>query len=125
MSKKLAATIVGGAKTESAQEPVRCDCLARRRWTTLNSQYLESLSSPNPKASTTLVVGAVEIHIPLAGMVDESAERERLTRELAEVESHIARLEKLLSSDFANKAPAPWSQRSARSLLLSRRPPRS
>jgi valyl-tRNA synthetase len=40
-------------------------------------------------------------------MVDESAERERLTRELAEAESHIARLEKLLSSDFSNKAPAP------------------
>jgi valyl-tRNA synthetase len=40
-------------------------------------------------------------------MLDETADRERLSRELAEAESQVARLEKLLSSDFANKAPAP------------------
>jgi valyl-tRNA synthetase len=64
-----------------------------------------------PAASAILVVGAVEIYLPLAGMVDESAERERLSRELAETESHIARLEKLLASDFASKAPAPVVQK--------------
>ena len=67
---------------------------------------VESLAS-KLDGVTSLVVGSVEIHIPLAGMLDETADRERLTRELAEAESHIARLEKLLSSDFANKAPAP------------------
>jgi valyl-tRNA synthetase len=105
MSKKLAATIVGGAKTEllKSQSEVIAS-LAALDHSLLS--ILDSLQS-KPEGATTLVVGSVEIHIPLAGMVDESADRERLTRELAEAESHVARLEKLLSSDFANKAPAP------------------
>ena len=53
----------------------------------------------------TLVITPVEITIPLAGLVDVEAEKERLTRELAEAESQIARLEKLLNSPFAQKAP--------------------
>ncbi|MBG0771013.1 MAG: class I tRNA ligase family protein, partial [Anaerolineaceae bacterium] len=54
----------------------------------------------------TLVITPVEISIPLAGLVDVEAERERLARELAEAESQIARLEQLLGSPFAQKAPA-------------------
>jgi valyl-tRNA synthetase len=105
MSKKLSATIVGGAKTELLQSQTEVIAsLAALDYSQLS--ILDSLPA-KPEGATTLVVGAVEIHIPLAGMVDESAERERLTKELSETESHIARLEKLLSSDFANKAPAP------------------
>ena len=104
MSKKLAATLVGGAKTELLKSQAEVIAsLAGIDYSLLS--ILDSLPT-KPEGATSLVVGAVEIHIPLAGMVDESAERERLTRELAETESHIARLEKLLSSDFANKAPA-------------------
>jgi len=104
MSKKLAATIIGGAKTEllKSQSEVIAS-LAGLDYSLLS--VLPSLAS-KPDGAATLVVGSVEIHIPLAGMVDESAERERLAKELAEAESQIARLEKLLSSDFANKAPA-------------------
>jgi len=54
-----------------------------------------------------LVVGTVEIYLPLAGMVDVDAERIRFEKELAVTESQIERLEKLLGGDFANKAPAP------------------
>jgi valyl-tRNA synthetase len=104
MSKKLAATIVGGAKTELLKS--QAEVIASLAG--LDFSLLSILSSlqAKPEDAVTLVVGAVEIHIPLAGMVDESAERERLTREMAEAESQIARLEKLLASDFANKAPA-------------------
>jgi len=59
-----------------------------------------------PEGTIALVAGAVEIHLPLADFVDPAEERARLTKDLAEAEMHIARLEKLLSSDFANKAPA-------------------
>jgi valyl-tRNA synthetase len=52
------------------------------------------------------VTGSVEIYIPLAGMVDLANDKPRLEKELKEAQSHIERLEKLLSSDFANKAPA-------------------
>jgi valyl-tRNA synthetase len=60
-----------------------------------------------PEESAVLVVGPVEIYLPLSGMVDLNAERARLSKELAEAQSQINRLEKLLSSDFAGKAPAP------------------
>ena len=53
-----------------------------------------------------MVVGAVEIYIPLAGMIDRANEKSRLEKELKDAEAQIERLEKLLSSDFANKAPA-------------------
>ena len=53
----------------------------------------------------TLVIPPIEISLPLAGLVDMEAERERLEKELAEAEVQIARLEKLLASPFAQKAP--------------------
>ena len=58
------------------------------------------------KNSITLVVGAIGIYIPMAGMVDLANEKSRLEKELKDTELQIERLEKLLSSDFANKAPA-------------------
>jgi valyl-tRNA synthetase len=58
-----------------------------------------------PQESAALVVGSVEIFLPLAGMVDITQERTRMERELAEAERQITRLEKLLNSPFADKAP--------------------
>ena len=43
---------------------------------------------------------------PVAELVDAEEERTRLEKDLAETQSHIQRLEKLLASDFAGKAPA-------------------
>lgn len=73
-----------------------------------NSQLsiLSSLKS-KPEGALALVTGSVEIFIPLAGMVDLADEKARLEKELAGAQSHIDRLEKLLGSDFASKAPAP------------------
>ncbi|HEY5729435.1 MAG TPA: valine--tRNA ligase [Anaerolineales bacterium] len=103
-SKKIAASISAGAKLDllTSQSSVFA-WLAGLDFSQLS--ILESLSD-KPKDSATLVVGSVEIHIPLAGMVDLAEEKARLEKELKEAESHIERLEKLLSSDFANKAPA-------------------
>ena len=58
-----------------------------------------------PADHIALVAGTVEIYLPLAGLVDMAEESARLKKELAEVESQIQRLEKLLSSPFAGKAP--------------------
>jgi valyl-tRNA synthetase len=71
---------------------------------------LESLDS-KPEGHVALVAGSVEIFLPLAALVDPEEERARLSKELAEAESHIERLEKLLGSDFANKAPAQLVQK--------------
>jgi valyl-tRNA synthetase len=58
-----------------------------------------------PEGHIVLVVGPVEIYLPLAGMVDPSVERARLEKDLADAQSQIKRLEVLLASPFAEKAP--------------------
>ncbi len=108
-SKKIAASISAGTKTALLRE--QAGVLASLAG--LNEAELtiaESLPD-KPKDSVALVVGMAEIYIPLAGMVDLAEEKSRLEKELKETESHIERLEKLLSSDFANKAPAPVVQK--------------
>lgn len=108
-SRKIAASISAGARAGLLREQAK----AVASLSGLNEAELtiaESLTD-KPQDSVTLVVGAVEIHIPMAGMVDLAEEKSRLEKELKETESHIERLEKLLSSDFANKAPAPVVQK--------------
>jgi len=59
-----------------------------------------------PTQALALVVGGVEIYLPLAGMVDLEKERQRLTAEIEEVTKGIAVSEKLLANeDFLAKAP--------------------
>jgi valyl-tRNA synthetase len=66
---------------------------------------VNSLDSVSDNDVVLVTDAAVEIKIPLEGMVDKEQERARLEKELAEAESQIARLEKLLAGDFAKKAP--------------------
>jgi len=70
----------------------------------------ESLPA-KPEGHVALVAGGAEIFLPLAGLVDSGEERLRLSKELAEVDGQITRLEKLLSGSFAEKAPAPVVQK--------------
>jgi len=58
-----------------------------------------------PEDSIVGVTGSVEVYMPLAGLVDLVEERSRLEKELSQTISQIERLEALLGSDFANKAP--------------------
>ncbi|HEY9075835.1 MAG TPA: valine--tRNA ligase [Anaerolineaceae bacterium] len=67
---------------------------------------LEEMLTEKPEGSVGLVVAGVEIYLPLADLVDEDAEKARLQKELDEVLGQITRLEGLLSSPFAQKAPA-------------------
>ncbi len=73
----------------------------------IDPEELKIVQMPLPPSDEriTLVVTPVEITLPLAGLVDIEAERDRLDKELGEAESQIARLEKLLASPFAEKAP--------------------
>lgn len=59
-----------------------------------------------PPDSIVTVAGAVEVYLPLAGLADPQEDRSRLEKELSQALSQIERLETLLGSDFANKAPA-------------------
>lgn len=58
-----------------------------------------------PEDSIVGVTGPIEVYLPLAGLVDLAEERARLEKELAQIVSQIERLESLLGSDFASKAP--------------------
>ena len=103
-SKKIAASISAGQKYELLKEQsVVIVSLAGLNETELTIK--ESLEG-KPDDAAAVIVGAIEIYLPLAGMVDLAEEKTRLEKELKEAESHIERLEKLLGSDFANKAPA-------------------
>ena len=56
--------------------------------------------------AVTVRAGGVEVFLPLAGMVDLTAERERLARELAEAEATLGRAEQLLANPrFVERAP--------------------
>jgi valyl-tRNA synthetase len=68
--------------------------------------YIHHELMEKPQDSIVLVIGNTEIFLPLAGMVDITEERIRMEKELADAESQIARLEKLLDSPFSEKAPA-------------------
>jgi valyl-tRNA synthetase len=70
-----------------------------------NVTYVEAIDSP-PDDAVPLVVGNVEIYLPLAGMFDVDAERARLSKELEETEEQIARLVALLDGPFSERAPA-------------------
>jgi len=58
-----------------------------------------------PDDHIALVSGSTDIYLPLAEMTDPAEQKARLEKDLAEAESQVARLEKLLAGDFAKKAP--------------------
>jgi valyl-tRNA synthetase len=103
-AKRLPATLAGGPKTALLREHSSLMAVLAGL-DPFQFTILESLDA-KPEDSIALIAGAVEIYIPLSGMLDLEAERMRLNKELADTLAQIERLEKLLGSDFANKAPS-------------------
>jgi valyl-tRNA synthetase len=114
-AKRIPATLVGGAKARLLKEQsAMISTLAGLD----NSQFsvIDSLDA-KPENSLAVVAGPVEIYVPLSGMLDLQEQRKRLEKELAEIQIQIDRLEKLLGSDFANKAPAQVVQKEREKLV--------
>jgi valyl-tRNA synthetase len=104
MGRKIAATIVAGDREKlfTGQR----DVIARlASLEPLQFRIFAELPE-KPKQAVAMVIEGTEIYLPLAGMVDMAAEQGRLTKEIADLDKQIAKLEGLLASDFANKAPA-------------------
>ncbi|MCB9134440.1 MAG: valine--tRNA ligase [Anaerolineales bacterium] len=101
---RLAAILVPGPDNMTA---IQTDAAVIASLSGLDTEALQILKSldSSPDGYIGLVASGVEIYLSLAGTVDTEEERTRLEKSLAEAESHIARLEKLLSSPFAQKAP--------------------
>ncbi|PID84960.1 MAG: valine--tRNA ligase [Chloroflexi bacterium] len=101
---RIQAMVVAGDKTEmlQAQSSV-LSFLAR-----LDENRLELIAEAEaPDAAITIALGDITCYLPLAGMVDLDKEKERLEKELADLQKEIKRLTGLLNSPFAEKAPPP------------------
>jgi valyl-tRNA synthetase len=107
--KKTAAIVVAGENAHLF-ESHRAEVALLARLDARGLVVLDKLPTP-PKKALSLVLGAVTVYLPFAQMVDIEAEKARLGKELADVKALIARGEKLLASDFADKAPAPVVQK--------------
>jgi valyl-tRNA synthetase len=65
-----------------------------------------------PEQALALITADYEAYLPLAALVDLDRERERLTKELAEIDGEIARAAALLAKEgFVTKAPEAVVQR--------------
>ena len=100
----IAATIVAGTQTQLLAQQTRLLCrLARLEAANLT---LAETVAEKPLQVATLVVGTVEVFLPLADLVDLAAEQVRLQQELAAAQADVARREARLSNaEFITKAP--------------------
>jgi valyl-tRNA synthetase len=101
---KLAATLAAGPHYETFVHEQRA-LAALAQLDPERLTIVESISE-RPEGAAAAVAGAVEVLLPLADLVDPAAERSRLEKELAEARGQLERVQKLLASDFAKKAPA-------------------
>ncbi len=103
--RKIPALIVAGGQT--AMLTKQSHLLANlARLDDSRLQLTETLPEKPSDAATIVVEGGIEIYLPLAGLMDLAAERERLQKELAHLEQGVARTEKTLANtNFVGKAP--------------------
>jgi valyl-tRNA synthetase len=100
---RIPATIVAGELSHTLQDEVKSIAtLAKLEPTRLN---IQKQISAKPEDHIGIVVGSIEIYLPLADLIDIEEERRRLEKELAETESQISRLTNLLAGQFGEKAP--------------------
>ena len=68
---------------------------------------IEWLDQPSAPMSATALVGNLELLVPMAGLIDKTAEISRLEKELGRLASEVQRLEaKLGNAGFVDRAPA-------------------
>jgi valyl-tRNA synthetase len=106
----IAATIAAGERTAMlATQRALIVRLARVADDQL--RFAERLAE-EPQAAAALVIGDVEVALPLAGLIDLDAERARLRKERETIVADVARREARLSNaGFAEKAPPAVVQR--------------
>jgi valyl-tRNA synthetase len=102
--KRIPALIVAGERTATLQD--QATTLASLAGLDPDALKIFSTVAEKPAGQAAIVVSGVEIYLQLADEIDTAAEQARLEKELADTESQIQRLETLLGSPFAQKAPA-------------------
>jgi valyl-tRNA synthetase len=112
---RLPAVIVAGGYTETLHH--EANWLAKLAKLDLTQLTIQSKLDQKPDNHIALVIGPVEVYLPLSKLVNVTDERNRLKKELVEVENQINRLEKLLAGPFAEKAPANIVQNERQKLI--------
>jgi len=103
--RRIGAIIAAGEEYELLSSQM--DVLITTARLDASNMHIASTLKTKPPQALALVVGGVEVYLPLAGMVDLAKERQRLAAEIEEVTTGIAGSEKLLANeDFLAKAPA-------------------
>jgi valyl-tRNA synthetase len=105
-AKKIKAVIVAGHQSDmllNHQELIVT--LARLEKDELRIE--PALDKKPDQAIAQVISGGLEIYLPLAGLLDLDAERQRLNKEVAQVEKRLAASKvKLSNPNFTDKAPA-------------------
>jgi len=103
--RRIAAVIAAGAH-RGLLESQRAELVALARIDEAKLTIAETLAA-KPAKALTLVIGGVEVYLPLAELVDLEQEVARLEGELAKTAGEIARVRNLLgNANFVAKAPA-------------------
>jgi len=102
-NRRIPAILVGAERTDLLRE--QAGLIASLVHLDASNLSIHSSLEAKPEDSIVGVTGPIEVYLPLAGLVDLVEERARLEKELTQTTSQIERLEALLGSDFANKAP--------------------
>ena len=101
--RKIPAVIVAGTYAEVLKE----NAAVLSKLAHLDINNISIIDNINEKLDghVSLIVGTIEIHLPLSELIDPEEELIRLKKELKDASDHIERLEELLGSAFADKAP--------------------
>lgn len=103
-SKKIPATIIAGEKFQIIMDQ-STTIIALANLDKNGTGIYKDLEE-KPLNQTSVVISGVEVFLPLDELIDVFAEKERINKELTEVQNQITRLENLLNSPFGEKAPA-------------------
>jgi len=101
--RKLPALISAGAKMDVLRG--QCATIAALAGLDIEHSHMSRKITEDTTGFVSVVVSGVEIFLDLAEKTDSVQDVERLRKELETVSAQVDRLEKLLASDFATKAP--------------------
>jgi valyl-tRNA synthetase len=103
LGRRIPAVLVSSSFAEVLRD--QAGTIAALAQLALNELEIADALTSRPEGHIALVAGPVEAYLPLAELVDMEEERRRLQKDLVENEAQVQRLEALLSSPFAQKAP--------------------
>jgi len=101
--RKLPALISAGARMDTLRG--QCNTIAALASLDKDNSRISRRVKEDTSAYISIVVSGVEIFLDVAEKVDSAEDVARLQKELGVISAQIDRLEKLLASDFAFKAP--------------------